>query len=109
MTTTTVNDALVQLDNVITAANYLLEELQTRRNQLLEKQNILEEVKTEMQTSWFRDEILYYIRHNYGQGLTREVAFYVMERIDADIEAFINNRVNRALEAAGVSTNSVDG
>lgn len=100
MTTTTVNDALVQLDNVITAANFLLEELQTRKNQLLGRENITDTVKEQMQSSWFNHQITNYIRNEYGNGLTREVAFYVMERIDADIEAFINDRVNKALEQA---------
>lgn len=98
MTTTTVNDALVQLDNVITAANFLLEELQTRKTQLLGRENITDTVKEQMQSSWFNHQITNYIRNEYGNGLTREVAFYVMERIDADIEAFINDRVNKALE-----------
>ena len=107
MTTTTVNDALVQLDNVVTATNYLLEELQTRKNQFLDKENILENVKTEMQSSWFHEELMHYIRNNYEQRLAHEVAFYVMNKIDSDIEAFINDRVNKALEAAGVHSQNV--
>lgn len=106
MTTTTVNDALVKLDNVITAANYLLEELQTRQNILLKEDNIEEKVKGVMDTYEFRDMIVRYIRNEYGEGICREVAFYVMERIDSDIEAFINDRVNKALVAAGVSPQS---
>ena len=100
MTTTTVNDALVQLDNVITAANFLLEELQTRKTQLLGRENIRDNVQEQMQSSWFNYQITNYIRNEYGNVLSREVAFYVMERIDADIEAFINDRVNKALEQA---------
>jgi len=100
MTTTTVNDALVKLDNVIEAANYILEELQTRKSQLLQKENILDEVKSQMNTSDFKEDISYYIRNGYGNGICREVAFYVMERIDADIEAFINDRVSKALTEA---------
>jgi hypothetical protein len=100
MTTTTVNDALVKLDNVIEAANYILEELQTRKSQLLQKENILDEVKSQMNTSDFKEDISYYIRNGYGNGICREVAFYVMERIDADIEAFINDRVSKALAEA---------
>jgi hypothetical protein len=100
MTTTTVNDALVKLDNVIEAANYLLEELQTRKSQLLQKENILDEVKSQMNTIDFKDDISYYIRNGYGNGICREVAFYVMERIDADIESFINDRVSKALAEA---------
>ena len=103
MTTTTVNDALVKLDNVIEAANYLLEELQTRKSQFLQKENILDEVKAQMNTIDFKDELSYYIRNGYGNGICREVAFYVMERIDADIEAFINDRVSKALANTGAS------
>jgi hypothetical protein len=100
MTTTTINDALVQLDHVIEAANYLLEELQTRKSQLLQKETILDEVKSQMNTPDFKDDISYYIRNGYGNGICREVAFYVMERIDGDIEAFINDRVSKALTEA---------
>jgi hypothetical protein len=100
MSTTTVNDALVKLDNVIEAANYLLEELQTRKSQLLQKENILDEVKAQMSTIDFKDDLSYYIRNGYGNGICREVAFHVMERIDADIEAFINDRVSKALAEA---------
>jgi len=103
MTTTTINDALVQLDHVIEAANYLLEELQTRKSQLLQKENILDEVKSQMNTSDFKEDISYYIRNGYGNGICREVAFYVMERIDADIEAFINDRVSKAIADTGAS------
>jgi hypothetical protein len=100
MTTTTVNDALVKLDNVIEAANYLLDELQTRKNQLLQKENLFEEVKTQMNSEDFMRDVTYYIRNGYGNGICREVAFYVMERIDTDIEAFINDRVTKALAEA---------
>jgi hypothetical protein len=103
MSTTTVNDALVKLDNVIEAANYLLEELQTRKSQLLQKENILDEVKAQMNTIDFKDDLSYYIRNGYGNGICREVAFYVMERIDADIEAFINDRVAKAIANTGAS------
>ena len=105
MTTTTVNDALVQLDNLINAANYLIEELETRKDQITSKENILEEVKKEMDTNWFRRQVIDTIRYDYGSGICREVAFYVMERIDADIEAFINDRVDKAI-SAGTSTQS---
>jgi hypothetical protein len=93
----------VKLDNVIEAANYLLEELQTRKSQLLQKENILDEVKAQMNTIDFKDDLSYYIRNGYGNGICREVAFYVMERIDADIEAFINDRVSKAIANTGAS------
>lgn len=104
--TVTVNDALVQLDNLINAANYLIEELETRKAQMTSQENILEEVKTQMDESWFRGRVVDHIRNNFGNGICREVAFYVMERIDADIEAFINDRVNKAIaQANGRSSN----
>jgi hypothetical protein len=105
MSTTTVNEALVKLDHIIDATNYLLEELQTRKTQLLEKNSITEEVKSIMNTIDFKDDILYYIRNSYGSGLCREVAFYVMERIDADIEAFINDRVQKAIDKINQDSN----
>lgn len=98
MATTTVNDALVELNNVIDATNYLLEELKTRKDQFLQRENLVRDIKTAMNSDEFKGDILYYIRHNYGQGLVREVAFQVMEQIDADIEQFINSRVKTAIE-----------
>jgi len=104
MTTLTVNDALVQLDHVVSAAKFILEELETHKNTSLSAHSLAEEVKKQMNTYDFKSEIIDTIRHNYGEGLCREVAFYVMNKIDADIEAFINARVTKALEEAGVRT-----
>lgn len=106
MTTTIVNDALVKLDNVVTASNYILEELQTRKEQLITHENILDQVKVQMNSTEFKYDILWHIRNNYLRTISREVAFSVMEQIDNDIEKFINNRVSKALEAAGVSSSS---
>lgn len=98
MTTTTVNDALVKIDNVLTAAEYLLEEMKTRQDGLLSEEAITVKVKMIMNDYDFRMRILHYLKEEYGEGLCREVAFFVMNKIDADIEAFINDRVARALE-----------
>lgn len=99
MTTTTVNDALVKIDNVLTAAEYLLEEMKTRQDGLLSEEAMTEKVKMIMSDYDFRMMILRYLKDEYGEGLCREVSFFVMSKIDADIEAFINDRVARALEA----------
>jgi hypothetical protein len=56
----------------------------------------------------FQNSISRYFNNNYGEGLTREVAFNVMRQIDNDIEAFINDRVNKALMSAGVTVPSAD-
>jgi len=98
MTTTTVNDALVKLDNIITAANYLLEEIQTRKDSLVNSESVKATVKEQMNTREFLDDISYYVRNNYASNIHKDVAFHVMEQIDADIEAFINDRVKKALE-----------
>lgn len=100
--TVTVNDNLHTVDNILNALNYLLEEVQTRKNELINASNISSAVKSEMDTYEFREIIRRYIINDYGDGLCREVAFKVMEQIDNDIEAFITNRVNKALEDAGV-------
>lgn len=109
MTTTTINDNLVKIDNVLTALNYLLEEVQTRKDELIKdinSSNLSSIVKAEMETIDFMNRMCYFIRNEYGSGITREVAFHVMRQIDSDIEAFINDRVNKALQSAGVNTNS---
>jgi len=90
----------------LTALNYLLEEVQTRKEQIVNSIDVGEKVRNEINTRRFKDELFYYIRNEYGEGLCREVAFMVMERIDDDIEAFINSRVNKALAAAGVNLNN---
>lgn len=102
----TINDNLVKIDNVLTALNYLLEEVQTRKEQIISSIDVSDKVRNEMNTYHFKETISSYIRNDYGEGITREIAFMVMERIDSDIEAFINSRVNRALTAAGVNVNT---
>lgn len=99
MTTTIVNDALVKIDHVVTAAEYLLEEMKTRQEGLLGEEAIAEKVKTIMDDYDFRMMVLRYLKDEYAEGLCREVAFFVMQKIDNDIEAFINDRVAKALEA----------
>lgn len=99
MTTTIVNDALVKIDYVVTAAEYLLEEMKTRQDGLLSEEAIAEKVRTIMDDYDFRMMVLRYLKDEYAEGLCREVAFFVMQKIDNDIEAFINDRVAKALEA----------
>lgn len=98
MTTTIVNDALVKIDHVVTAAEYLLEEMKTRQEGLLSEETITEKVKMTMNDYDFRMMVLRYLKDEYAEGLCREVAFFVMQKIDDDIEAFINDRVAKALE-----------
>lgn len=101
--TVTINDNLHKVDNVLTALNFLLEEIQTRKDQLTKTESVYSAVKTTMEEYSFKDQISRHFKNTYGEGLCREVAFMVMERIDSDIEAFIEDRVNKALEKAGVT------
>jgi hypothetical protein len=101
--TVTINDNLHKVDNVLTALNFLLEEVQTRKDQLTSTENLSSAVKEKMGEYDFMDSVCRHFNRNYGDGLCREVAFTVMEKIDADIEKFIEDRVNKALEKAGVS------
>lgn len=105
MTTQVVNlqENLVKFDNLLTALNYLIEEVQVRKEQAVRDSDILGKVQQEMNTSTFKDNIIEYIRNNYGRGLYQEVAFLVMEKIDDDIERFINARVDERLNQLGVN------
>jgi hypothetical protein len=93
---------LVQFDNLLNALNYLIEEVKTRQAEAFKDANILEKVQEEMYSDGFRGLILDFIRHDYGRGLYQEVAFLVMEKIDNDIEAFLNARVDERLRELGV-------
>jgi hypothetical protein len=101
--TVTINDNLHKVDNILTALNFILEEVQTRKDQLTNTENLQSIVKENMEQYNFVDQVSRHFNQNYGDGLCREVAFNVMERIDADIEKFIEDRVNKALEKVGVS------
>lgn len=101
--TVTINDNLHKVDNILTALNFILEEVQTRKDQLTNTENLQSIVKENMEQYNFVDQVSRHFNRNYGDGLCREVAFNVMERIDADIEKFIEDRVNKALEKVGVS------
>ena len=104
--TVDLNENLLKIDNLLKGLEYLYEEITTRKEEMLKSTNIENEIKAQMKTDHFMNEIVYYIRNNYGDGITRNVAYIVMDKIDNDIDAFINNRVNEALERAGVEVKS---
>lgn len=100
--TINVNDNLVQFNNLLTALNYLLEEVQVRKEEVVKTTDIEGKVIDRMNSRDFKDQIISYIRNEYGEGLYQEVAFMVMEKIDNDIEAFLNARVDERLRELGV-------
>lgn len=101
--TLTVNDNLVRFDNLLTALNYLMEEVQTRKEQVLQTVDIDAKIINHMESRDFKSTLVNHIRHEYGQGMYQEVAFLVMEKIDNDISKFINARVDERLRAAEVN------
>jgi hypothetical protein len=111
--TVTINDNLIRFDSLLTALNYLLEEVQTRKDDVLQHVDVDSKVKTHLDSASFKHELINLIRDNYGEGLYQEVAFLVMEKIDNDIAAFINARVDERLRQNGVdvtaSTESTSG
>ena len=104
--TVDLNENLLKIDNLLKGLEYLYEEITTRKEETLKSINIENVVKAQMKTDHFMNEMAYYIRNNYGDGITRNVAYIVMDKIDDDIDAFIHNRVNQALERAGVEVKS---
>lgn len=108
--THTINDNLLKIENLITALNFLHEEIQTRNNEFLKGINndlIVEKLKDLINNDYnFRYRFIRFIRDEYGSNnLVKDVAFAVMEKIDEDIEAFVNARVDARLKELGVNVN----
>ena len=100
--TMSINENLVKIDNLLNALDLLYEEISTRKQEIVNSFSIKDFVKEEMKTDGFKYELMHYIRHHYASGICEEVSRLVMRNIDSDIERFINHRVDRALEKAGV-------
>ena len=104
--TVDINENLVKIDNLLKGLEFLYEEITTRKDEMIKATNIENVVKDQMRSEYFMNEMAYYIRNHYGDGIQREVSYIVMDNIDRDIDAFINQRVNKALERAGVEVKS---
>jgi hypothetical protein len=102
--TVDINENLVKIDNLLKGLEFLYEEISTRKAELIKSVNVdvKEIVKEEIKSDYFMSDVSYYIRNHHGDGIAREVSYIIMDKIDSDIDAFINQRVNRALEQAGV-------
>jgi hypothetical protein len=100
--TVEINENLVKIDNLLKGLEFLYEEITTRKEEMIKATNIENVVKEKMKSDCFLNEMSYYIRNHYGDGICREVSYIVMDKIDRDIDAFINSRVNQALQRAGV-------
>jgi hypothetical protein len=100
--TVEINENLVKIDNLLKGLEFLYEEITTRKEEMIKATNIENVVKEQMKSEHFMNEMAYYIRNHYGDGICREVSYIVMNKIDREIDAFINSRVNQALQRAGV-------
>lgn len=100
--TVEINENLLKFDNVLTGLEYLLEEVQTRKDNILSEVNFTQIVRDELQRDGFQGHLGSYITDGYSDSIFREIAFIVMERIDNDIAAFINARVDERLRELGV-------
>ena len=104
--TVEINENLVKIDNLLKALEFLYEEISTRKAEVIKSiinADVKGMVKEEMNTVDFRTDMAYYLRTYHGDRLARDVSYFVMEKIDSDINTFINNRVNQALAKAGVN------
>ena len=101
--TTTIQENILKIDNVYNALNYLLEEIQSKKDQIVQAADVNQKVIDHMETRSFKDYLINQIRESYGNGLYQEVAFLVMEKIDNSIVEFINTRVDERLRAAGMN------
>jgi hypothetical protein len=99
--TVELNENLVKIDNLLKGLEFLYEEIETRKEEMIKAINLQNIVKTEMKSDYFMNEMSYYIRNHYGDGIAREVSYIVMNKIDRDIDSYINDRVNVALARAG--------
>ena len=99
--TVELNENLVKIDNLLKGLEFLYEEIETRKEEMIKAINLQNIVKTEMKSDYFMNEMSYYIRNHYGDGIAREVSYIVMNKIDRDIDSYINDRVNAALARAG--------
>jgi hypothetical protein len=99
--TVELNENLVKIDNLLKGLEFLYEEIETRKEEMIKAINLENIVKVQMRTDYFMNEMSYFIRNHYGDGIAREVSYIVMNKIDRDIDSYINDRVNAALARAG--------
>lgn len=100
--TVEINENLLKIENVLTGLEYLMEEVQTRKDNVLSDINFNQIVRNHIRSNEFKRLVANEVTGGYSDSIYREVAFKVMERIDSDIAAFVNARVDERLQELGV-------
>lgn len=107
--TVDVQGQLLEIDNLIKGLQFLYEEIESRKEKALSVETIHKCVETEIRQSSFLDAVasrIMRIDRDHSptdtNSLTRNIAIAVMSRIDADIQALINVRVESKLKSLGV-------
>jgi hypothetical protein len=97
-----VNDQLVEIDNLITALNYLKEEVQTT---VMSRDNITTIVKDYLSDETFYRRIREYLRRHQIKNIAAFVADDVKTDINNHLESFLysklDERINMVLSARG--------
>jgi hypothetical protein len=101
-TEVSINDNIHKIDEVLNALNFLLEEVQTRKDQIVSAVDVGQKVKDQMFESGFKQMLSSFICDEYRGNMYQEVAFKVMAEIDDEIEKFIHARVDERLRELGV-------
>jgi hypothetical protein len=97
-----VNDQLVEIDNLITALQYLKEEVQTNS---LSRENIVTIVKEYLSEDAFYRRIRDYLRRYQIRNIASLVSAEVKADLNDNLEAFLysklDERITRILSARG--------
>jgi hypothetical protein len=99
--TVDIQGQLVTIDNLLQGLNYLYEEISSRKDKMMSQDSIRAELNEIVLQEDFINSLTGSIIRWYGGSdiLTHYVSLEVMKRIDNDIEAFLENRIDKYLES----------
>lgn len=98
----TVNENLVQMDNLLRGLNLLYEEIETRKESYVSEDSLRDLVNERLNSRVFTRIVTDAVVYEYTNNIYQEVSNRVMKEIDRSIDTFINDRVNAALKEAGI-------
>jgi hypothetical protein len=95
--TTTLNDNLVKIDNLIAGLNYLLEELETRKKEFTDQDSIRDMVKSNVSEILNYDE---YFTNKIARRVANDKWYDLVAHFEGRIESTINSIIKEHLEIA---------